>query len=97
MGKGGFLIFLMEVRANSRVANNVNSTFSIRKFKKEEKLRYVINSCYTEFSHSSQPNEFTSQMTCLFCDIFIDKISMCGICTILSPLLVAVSRIFYLF
>lgn len=70
MGKGGFLIFLMEVRANSRVANNVNSTFPIRKFKKEEKLRYVINSGYTEFSHSSQPNEFTSQMTCLFCDIF---------------------------
>lgn len=70
MGKGGFLIFLMEVRANSRATNNVNSTFSIRKFKKEEKLRCVINSGHNEFSHSSQLNEFTSQMTCLFRDIF---------------------------
>lgn len=39
----------MEVRANSRVANNGNSTFSIRKFKREEELRGVRNSGCKEF------------------------------------------------
>lgn len=60
----------MEVRANSRVAKIVNSTFSIRKFKREEKLRYVRNSGCNEFSHLSQLDEFSSQTTCLPCDIF---------------------------
>lgn len=60
----------MEVRANSGGANNVNSTFSIRKFKREEKLRCVRNSGCNEFSHLSQLDEFTSQSACLFHDIF---------------------------
>lgn len=60
----------MELKANSRVASNVNSTFSIRKFEREGKLRCVRNSDCNEFSHSSQFIEFTSQTTCLFHGIF---------------------------
>lgn len=60
----------MEVRANSRVANNVNSTFSIRKFKSEEKLRYSRNLDCNEFLYLSQLDEFTSQTICLSRDIF---------------------------
>lgn len=58
------------MRANSGVANKVNSTFSIRKFKEEGELRCVRNSGCNEFSHLSQLDEFTGQTTCLFCDIF---------------------------
>lgn len=60
----------MQVRANSGVANNVNSNFSTRKFKREKKLRCVRNSGCNGFSLSSQLGEFTSQTTCLFHDIF---------------------------
>lgn len=55
---------------NSGVANNVNSTFSTRKFKMGKKLRCVKNSDRNEFSDLSQLDELTSQATCLFCDIF---------------------------
>ena len=57
-------------RTNRGVANNVNSTFSIRKFKGEEKLRCVRNSDCNEFSYLSQLSEFTSQTTWLSSDIF---------------------------
>lgn len=67
-----FLIYLfifIEV-SNNGVGNNVNSTFSIRKFKEEEKLGCVRNSSCNEFSYLFQLDEFTHQTTCLFCDIF---------------------------
>lgn len=56
----------MEMRTNSEATDNVNLTFSIRKFKRKEKLKSVRNSGCNEFSHSSQLDEFTSQTTCLF-------------------------------
>lgn len=60
----------MEVRANSGGANNMNSTFSIKKFKRKEKLICVRNSGCNEFSHLSPLDEFTSQTACLFHGVF---------------------------
>lgn len=41
---------------------------------KEEKLSWVRNSGCNEFSHLSQPDEFTSQSASLIYDIFISTV-----------------------